>query len=59
MVWREGYKKVFAGGGRVIFNMGVKKEDFTRKGQRSREKTRRKRVVTDPKRNYGMDCLRD
>ena len=32
MVWREGYKKIFAGGGRVIFNMGVKKEDFTRKG---------------------------
>ena len=32
MVWREGYKKIFAGGGGgVIFNMGVKKEDFTRK----------------------------
>ena len=60
MVWREGYKKIFAGGGGgVIFNMGVKKEDFTRKGQRGREKTRRERVVTDPKRNYGMDCLRD
>ena len=39
MVWREGYKKIFAGGGGgVIFNMGVKRKTSQERGREVEKK---------------------